>query len=356
MTEGKTAWDYYRRQMLYYLRLLPLGVVISAVPLLFNLADWKREGAVATGVGLSLIYGLVVPLVIWFCYGVFYGARVWLGARAGIPLRYPWIANVLINLIGLWLGLWLAFYLIEHLLRRPTSGGSLRFSLLFGCLVMIFFALHFAYRRAKEEALSLRASVAEAKYHALEHQMRPHFLFNALNSLAELIESQHDQAAATTYQLADLYRQILTNSNVKTASLASELAILRAYLEIEQLRFGDRLRYKIEVAEGLGELYLPSLMLQTLVENAIKHGIAPSLSGGTLCVTISRTAPERYHAQVRNSGQPLPATVSLDQGIGLANTRARLSLLYGARHQFKLERAPDGQTVAHFEFTGARID
>jgi len=356
MAEIQTAWGYYRKQMLYYLRLLPLGVVISAIPLLFNLAEWQREGAVTTGVGLSLIYGLVVPLVIWFCYGVFYGVRVWLDARVGMPLRYPWIANVLINLIGLWLGLWLAFYLIERLLRRTTSGGSLRFSLLFGCLVLIFFALHFAYRRAKEEALSLRASVAEAKYHTLEQQMRPHFLFNALNSLAELIESKHDQAAATTYQLADLYRQILTNSHVKTASLASELAIVRAYLEIEQLRFGDRLRYQIEVEEGLGELYLPSLMLQTLVENAIKHGITPSLSGGALSVTITRAEAGMYRAQVRNSGHPLSVTVSLDQGIGLANTRARLALLYGERQQFQLERAPDGQTVARFDFSGARID
>jgi hypothetical protein len=355
MNEQAAQWKTYRAQMLYYLRLLPLGAVIASVPLLFNLGEWRREGALATGIGISLIYGLVIPLAIWVCYGVFFGTRIWLGVRAGVPIRYPWVINALINFTGLWLGLWLSLKLIEGVFRRPTTGGNLRLSLLFGCLAMIFFAMHFAYRRAREEALSLRASVAEAKYHALENQMRPHFLFNALNSLAELIEARQGKAAETTYKLADLYRKILANSACKTALLGSELEVVRAYLEIEQLRFGARLRYEIQLEEGLGELYLPSLLLQTLVENAIKHGIAPAMAGGQLTVRIARAHPGLYQAQVCNTGKPMDATARVAGGTGLQNTIARLTLLYGERHQFSLETDAAGQTVARFYFSGERL-
>jgi sensor histidine kinase YesM len=349
------AWKNYRAQMLSYLRLLPLGVVIAAVPLLYNLGEWQREGAVGVGLALSVIYGLVVPLAIWFSYGAFYGARIWLGARAGAQLRYPWITYVLINVVGLWLGLWLSFALIHLLLGMPASGGEVWFSLLFGLLAMVFFAMYFAYRRAREESLALRAAVAEARYHTLENQMRPHFLFNALNSLAELIEAEHGAAAETTYKLAELYRRILANSTTKTAALASELEIVRAYLEIEQLRFGARLRYEIEVAPELGEIFLPSLVLQTLVENAVKHGLTPSLTGGEIRVAITRAAAGLYLARVSNTGQPLKSAPE-HGGAGLANTQARLTLLYGARHQFALAADEAGRTTASFLFTGERFD
>lgn len=354
-TNTTAYWQNYRAQMLAYLRLLPLGVVIAAVPLLYNLAERLREGTVGIGLAISTIYGLVIPLVIWLCYGAFYGARIWLGERAGVPLRYPWVTYVLINALGLWLGLWLAFALIEQLFGSQVGGGELRFSLLFGGVAMVFFAMHFAYRRAREEALTLRASVAEARYHALENQMRPHFLFNALNSLAELIEAGQGNAAETAYKLSELYRRILANSAVKTASLVSELEIVRAYLEIEQLRFGARLSYEINVAPAVGEVYLPGLVLQTLVENAVKHGIAPSLTGGHLSVEITREADGLYLARVRNTGRELNVATQTN-GTGLENTLARLTLLYGERHRFTLDSDADGRTTASFYFTGERID
>jgi sensor histidine kinase YesM len=356
MPEAKDDWKYYRAQMLFYLRLMPLGLVIASVPFLFNLPAWRQGGAVKMGAAISLIYGIAVPLAIWFCYGAFYSARVWMIKRLDRPVRFSWAVHVLVNFIGLWLGLWLAMLTIDRLFNIASSGSKLFSSLLFGSLVMIFFAMHLAYRKAKEEALALRASVAEAKYHALEHQMRPHFLFNALNSLAELIESEQENAAAITYKLSDLYRKILANSATKTTALSAELEVVRAYLEIEQLRFGDRLSYEIEVDESVGEIYLPSLLLQTLVENAVKHGIAPALEGGKLRVEIACASQGLYQASVCNSSQPLQADAVNGNGTGLANSRARLTLLYGERHQFKLETSEQGQTVASFYFTGERID
>jgi sensor histidine kinase YesM len=185
--------------------------------------------------------------------------------------------------------------------------------------------------------------------------MRPHFLFNALNSLAELIESKQENAAETTYKLSDLYRLILTNSGLKTAPLDSEIEIVRSYLELEQLRFGSRLQFHIEAPENSHEIFLPSLTLQTLVENAIKHGVSPSIEGGRVVIEIARLIDEGYVLRVTNTGSSFqPQT--LNNGVGLANTRARLDLLYGNRHKFRVESDGLGRTVASFELSGAKID
>lgn len=174
--------------------------------------------------------------------------------------------------------------------------------MIFGGIVIVVFSFYFAYKQTNEEALALRAEAAEARYHALENQMRPHFLFNALNSLAELIESGQENAAETTYKLSDLYRQILANSGLKTARLDSELEIVRSYLELERLRFSSRLSFDIEQPENSHEIFLPSLTLQTLVENAVKHGIAPSIEGGRIAIEIAQQPNKLYSLRVTNTG------------------------------------------------------
>ncbi|MBL8166695.1 MAG: histidine kinase, partial [Acidobacteria bacterium] len=294
----------------------------------------------------------------------------------------------------------------------PSQAQPSFFSILiFSGLIATGFTLYFAYRRAQEESLALRAVAAEARYHTLENQMRPHFLFNALNSLAELIESRQEHAAETAYKLSELYRQILANSGLKTASLSSELEIVRAYLELEQLRFGARLQFSMQAPAESDQIYLPSLMLQTLVENAVKHGIAPSVTGGKVEIQIVNTqsaspsasqpgsqsvpqlasqpgsqsvpqlapqlasqpgsqsvsqpasqsvsqsapTPRLFFLRVTNTGSRYQTQVA-NQGVGLANTRARLELLYPGRHQFTIGSDDEGRTVAGFYFTGERID
>jgi sensor histidine kinase YesM len=192
-------------------------------------------------------------------------------------------------------------------------------------------------------------------------------LFNALNSLAELIESGQENAAETTYKLSDLYRQILANSGLKTARLDSEIEIVRSYLELEQLRFGTRLNFNIKQPENSHEIFLPSLTLQTLVENAVKHGVAPSIEGGHIVIEITQSAPQvdnlrlrsqpnkLYLLRVTNTGTRYQPQVS-SNGAGLANTRARLELFYGKRHEFKLESDDLGRTIASFYFSGEKID
>ena len=177
---------------------------------------------------------------------------------------------------------------------------------------------------------------------------------------SKLIESGRENAAETAYKLSDLYRQILANSGLKTAPLDSEIEIVRLYLELEQLRFGSRLSFSIEQPENSHEIYLPSLRLQTLVENAIKHGVAPSIEGGHITVEVTAVEiaqqPDKLYAlRVTNTGTRYQPKVS-NNGTGMANTRARLELLYGDRHEFKVESDHQGHTVASFNFTGEKID
>lgn len=351
------AWQIYRRQMLYFLRLMPLGLLIAVLPNLFRLTGNPARGWWVS-LGVSAIYGAVVPAAVWVTNGLVYGLRIRLGTSAEGWARYYWPFHLLVNALGLALGIGLSMALIQWLFRITYNHTNLLFSLFFGCVVMLVLVLYFAYRTVKEEALALRATVAEAKYQALEKQMQPHFLFNALNSLAELIEAGAPQAAATTYQLAELYRRILTNSATRTATLASELEIVRAYLAIEQLRFGERLRYEIRAPQPLPEIHLPSLVLQTLVENALKHGIAPTAHGGEVVVEIQPSLAGGWQARVSNTGRSLEAAAQPQaaEGAGLANTRARLALLYGAGPDaFTLRTDEAGRTVAAFSFSGERL-
>jgi signal transduction histidine kinase len=348
----REEWRDFWAQTLRYLRYFPVGIAVALVPFLLNLDEFRARGYVLRGLGLSLTYGVVVSLSVFAHFVVVYAILVALGAR----VRWEWGTSLFLQValaaLGMVVGIWLTI-----LLRAGFAGermhGAFFPSLVFGLFFVVLFALYAAYRQAREHALAMRAAAAEARYHSLEQQMRPHFLFNSLNSLAELIETGQENAAEVTHTLADLYRQILTNSKTRTAPLASELEIARRYLELERLRFGRRLAYRTSVGDGVGDVYVPSLVIQTLVENAVKHGIAGSLEGGEVEVTVTRAPDRLCRVEVANTGRPWPPDAT--DGTGLANTRARLDLLYGDRHRFGTGVDDSGRTVAAFYFTGENV-
>jgi hypothetical protein len=336
-----------------YGRFLPLAPLVALIPFLFNLDYWRAGEGLWVGLYWSLVYGTLIGLIISLCFSLFYAALTWITVRTGRFYHPPVFVQILLGSFGAVTGMWLIGFLYSWWQGKPQKSPPFLPVLLFSGLIATAFSLYFAYRQAREESLALRAESAEARYQALETQMRPHFLFNALNTLAELIESRREDAADTTYKLSDLYRQILANSGLKTASLMSEVAIARAYLELEQLRFGARLRFGIQVPEDGDQIFLPSLMLQTLVENAVKHGIAPSVEGGDVRVEVARDGGG-YRLIVANSGTPLAAQWKV--GTGLTNTQARLDLLYGHLHGFEIRGNEQGRTIAAFYFTGEKID
>lgn len=375
----REEWKNFWRQWAKHLWRLPFGLLIALVFFLIAMPQWHRSDALLTGLMISAVYGVVIPITVALCFAAAYATRLQISIKTGRIFKVSMPINILINIVGLAMGLQLGMRINHAAFGAMAAGGHFLTSMVFGGGVIIVFSFYFAYKQAREEALALRAEAAEARYHALENGMRPHFLFNALNSLAELIESGQANAAETTYKLSNLYRQILANSGLKTAPLDSEIEIVRSYLELEQLRFGSRLNFRIEQPENSHMIFLPSLTLQTLVENAVKHGIAPSIEGGHITVEITAAEisppPDKLYAprapntgtaiteqqnklyalRVTNTGpsyQPQVAT----NGTGLANTQARLELIYGNRHEFRIESDLQGRTVASFNFTGEKID
>jgi LytS/YehU family sensor histidine kinase len=217
-----------------------------------------------------------------------------------------------------------------------------------GIFIALGFLFHNLYKATREKAEKLEAKNTEAELHAFKNQMQPHFLFNSLNSLMALIETNSDQAPVMTQRLADLYREILNNSTRHLATLQSEVAIIERYLSLERFRFGSRLDYAIATPGGTDSIYLPPLILQTLVENSIKHGISNEVEGGKISVDIS---PEDggYRAAIRNPGRIQPAATA--SGVGLKNSKARLDLLYGEKHGLKIEET-QGSVQTSFWFSG----
>jgi two-component sensor histidine kinase len=202
------------------------------------------------------------------------------------------------------------------------------------------------YRRYRERerraaqleiaAAQLEAQLAQSQLDALKMQIQPHFLFNTLNTISVLMQDDVNAANKMLIRLSELLRVALKSEKTQEVSLRQELEFLRGYLEIEQTRFQDRLRVDFEVdAETLDSL-VPNLILQPLVENAIKHGIAPRAEAGTICVRAHRQNG-RVELSVRDDGAGLAQSKNQSNGgLGLSNTRARLEKLYGAQHSFEI--------------------
>jgi LytS/YehU family sensor histidine kinase len=205
------------------------------------------------------------------------------------------------------------------------------------------------YREGVLRASHLETQLVQAQLQALKMQLHPHFLFNTLNAISTLVRKNRNKSATDMIAgLSDLLRLTLESVGVQKVPLKQELDFLETYLEIEQTRFEDRLRIQMDIHPDTLEAFVPNLLLQPLVENAIRHGIAPHSSGG--CVEIkARRDEDRLWLQVRDDGPGLPEGDVLNTGVGLVNTRARLERLYGTRHRFSLSNAPTGGAVVTLE-------
>lgn len=204
--------------------------------------------------------------------------------------------------------------------------------------------------RARElEAKALEAQLHQARLQALRMQLQPHFLFNALNTVAMLIRNgEHQQAVEMTAGLGELLRWSLDENTEQEVTLEYELEFIRRYLALEQFRFSDRLRVEIEVPAELLFALVPNLILQPLVENAIRHGVAQSSSAGLVRI-VARRVNEWLELCVQDDGKGLPDDWELAQGIGLDNTRKRLAQLYGARAELTLQNASGAGVVARLK-------
>jgi signal transduction histidine kinase len=215
-------------------------------------------------------------------------------------------------------------------------------------------ALVYAERAREREraAAQLQAQLTEARLAALSSQLNPHFLFNALNSIAELVHRDPGAADAMIVGLGALLRNSLESAATQEVPLDEELRLLGHYLDIERIRLGERLRVEWSVAPEARSALLPPLLLQPLVENAVRHGISRRLAPGTLRVQATIEGA-RLHLEVHDDGTGGSAGSGF--GIGLGTTRQRLQALYGEAAALELVPAPGGGTVARLQLPLRRL-
>ena len=204
------------------------------------------------------------------------------------------------------------------------------------------------FREREVRAAQLRTQLTQAQLQSLKMQLHPHFLFNTFNTISSLMHKNIDDADRVLARLGDLLRYSLHNVGVQEVTLREEIDFLQHYLEIEQTRFEDRLRVRISVEPDVLDCKVPNLILQPLVENAIRYAVAPRASGGSIEIS-ARQVIGSLRISVVDDGPGLPEGYNLPahEGVGLRNSRERLEQLYGENHRFILSnRTPTGLEVA----------
>lgn len=191
-------------------------------------------------------------------------------------------------------------------------------------------------------ASQLEARLAEAQLQALQRQLHPHFLFNTLHAIFTLVRLDPGAAEQMIERLSELLRVTLANTATQEVALAEELAYLDRYLAIEKVHFGDRLDVAVDVPLAIRDAAVPYLILQPLVENAVRHGLAPQRGHGTIAVVGGREGDDLV-LSVSDSGRGVTGghLATLNEGVGLTNTRARLERLYGGRQRLAFS-SPEG--------------
>lgn len=206
------------------------------------------------------------------------------------------------------------------------------------------------YRERELRASQLEARLAQTRLQVLKMQLHPHFLFNTLNAISELVYKDPEVAEQMITNLSDLLRLSLVNVGVQEVPLQQELEFLKKYLDIEETRFHDRLQVEMNIDPQTLDASVPNMILQPLVENAIKHGIAPRSWGGRVEIRAEKQNGSLIlHVNDDGVGLPNGNAEDLKEGVGLSNTRARLNHLYGTKHRFDLKPSEDGGVRLNIE-------
>jgi signal transduction histidine kinase len=345
------ARERFRENLLAALLLaaavLVLGVSFSALIYFVyastgNPVTWKQ----ALSIGLSQ----------WWAWSLLYSLLFWITRRWPLePLRWQRGAAfyltvaVLVTLLklgidGVWLRLVGDAQFFARLPVRSLLAVAVYFNFLTCCaLVGVGHALNFyrGLRQRELQAAQLATQLAQAQLAALRIQLQPHFLFNTLHTIAMLNLADAKAANRMLTRLSDLLRLSLDNAGAQETPLRQELDFLRRYLEIEQIRFQDRLQVRLDIAPETLDAAVPNLLLQPIVENALRHGVAEQEADARLEIH-ARRQHDSLLLRVRDNGPGLPEDLEAKQGIGLKNTRARLAQLYGAAQRFELRNAEAG--------------
>lgn len=255
------------------------------------------------------------------------------------------------------------YYLRESSFDSPTIetlssyiANSFDMFIVFGRMastwILAYFLYHLGQRNniAEKEKAKLDQLYAESSLNHLKEQVNPHFMFNSLNSVKALIREDPEKARSAIVVLADILRNSLNSSSKTTIPLKEELEHCRDYLEMEKIRFEDKLKYEIKVQDEISDFALPPLSIQTLVENAIKHGLSDSLSGGKISIDCHKEK-DSIVTKVINDGT---LKTNNSNGIGIKNLKKRFEILYQENFSFTISEI-NGKVIAQFKLPKKKI-
>jgi len=241
----------------------------------------------------------------------------------------------------------------EFNIARPIAGAiNMSGITLLWCL--IYFAVHYLenYKKKEIESLIWEAAVKDYELKTLKSQLNPHFMFNAMNSIRALIEEDPESAKVAITKLSNILRYSLQMERAERVPLEDEITTVKNYLDLERIRFEDRLKYKIDIDRVTNKIEIPPMMIQTLVENGIKHGVSKRTNGGEIWLKSSmhsNTDGSKLKIEIRNSGHLSEDQLKNSNGFGVSNTKHRLNLLFGERASFYLTNESGDTVLAEVE-------
>jgi len=334
------------------------------------------------GIGFSIVFGgtffliqifsnpnfpwneLKIAGIILAIYAVAFSVTGWILSelffknRPHPRMTFPFVARgvfflLLVGLAGTLLGDLLVLWILPsiNLFKLRPFFSTVFYVVFLGSPLFLYLTIKELWKEAlqkvKEKELTqerLEKELLAARLKNLQAQVNPHFLFNTLNSIAALIASNPRQAEKTIEQLADLFRYALECNHGSSISLAEEIKIIEDYLSIEKVRFGNRLTYRVNVDPQVGNFPIPPLLLQPLVENAIKHGINKREENGEVSIQVA-PLNGKIELRVENDGPPLSRELT-SSGVGLKNMESRCRLVYGDQFHFELKQVGPSRTCA----------
>ncbi|MGH9856750.1 MAG: sensor histidine kinase, partial [Acidobacteriota bacterium] len=317
-------------QLTWWTPWIPLVPLIIHVAQAFPVEKRKWFKSLLIHAGFCVLFSLL-HLTLYVTFSWIVGGQTWLDVAGETPVGY--------------------FTVLWELLTTPFRVNFRLRLLIYAIIVLVALTVDYYRRLQKREVdlTQLEKQLADAQLQALKMQLHPHFLFNTLNSVSALMYKDVNAAEEMVRKLTNFLHMTLESSGSQEVTLEKELDFLNYYLQIEQIRFQDRLAIEMKIDPSTLDARVPNLIMQPIVENAIRHGVATRSAHGHIQIS-SRKQNGVIQLQVQDNGPGLDSlNGEIREGVGLSNTRLRLQQIYGDAYRFDLINSPEGGVLATVE-------
>jgi two-component system LytT family sensor kinase len=335
--------SFVKSNLLYGALGAAVGLIITLFESVINAKIIPPDNIIA-----NLIFSTVITLSI--TNSIYFFACFWRSENKGawqfILIYYGG------NILGTLIGIEISYLIVSFIYNAPyhflNHFSDYRFSLLIVVVVSTIVYFYMTQREKMKAKLAekeldlvkLQQLKTQAELQTLQSKINPHFLYNSLNSIAGLVHVDANKAEDMTLKLSRLFRYSVNSPQGNTATVKQEMEIVETYLDIEKVRFGDRLNFSTQVSRGAGNAMIPRFLIQPLVENALKHGLNDKVADGELLVNVEIDG-KYILIKIADNGKPFPAELSV--GYGLLSTYDKLTLLYGDDYEVQLINVPQKQ-------------